>query len=298
MDDRHIGLIQRAAARLKQGDAASPNRPAGNAPAARLVEGKYAPAREARPRQPDVTIDRDRLTASGIALPSAERSRLAEEFRLIKHQILETARRQIAEKSAGRSARLILVTSARPLEGKTFVSANLALAIASEHDYRVLAIDGDSARQSLGEMLGVRAKSGLGDLLSGDMSDLSEILFHTDIPNLTVIPFGHRYANMPEMLSSNRMRTLLEEMALRYADRFVVIDAPPCLATSEPSILAPLVGQIVVVVEANKTQREEVEQTLRLVSACPHVSLVLNKTSGNSSDEFGSYGYDAPRGRP
>lgn len=298
MEARRIGLIQRAAAKLKQSEAvplAGSSLDGADSFDTRDAEnGAAAGKRHQRPAKsspPNVAIDRNRLNDAGVALPSADRSRLAEEFRIIKHRVLEIARRQAVEKSSGHSARLILVTSARPLEGKTFVAANLALAIAFEHDYRVLAMDCDSARQSLGEMLGVPAKSGLGDLLNGDMTDLSEILFHTDVPNLTVVPFGHRYANMPEMLSSNRMKALLEEIAQRYSDRFVVIDAPPCLAASEPSILAPLVGQIVVVVEANKTQRQEIEESLRLISACPVISLILNKTDGSSPDQFGSYSY-------
>jgi receptor protein-tyrosine kinase len=295
MEGRRIGLIQRAAAKLKQSEAAAlPLADGANSNGVLGAEkGGAADKKRQRavaPHPPDVAIDRNRLIDAGVALPSADRSRLAEEFRIIKHRVLEIARRQAAENNSGRSARLILVTSARPLEGKTFVAANLALAIALEHDYRVLAMDCDSARQSLGEMLGVPAKSGLGDLLNGDMTDLSEVLFHTDVPNLTVVPFGHRYANMPEMLSSNRMKALLEEIALRYSDRFIVIDAPPCLAASEPAILAPLVGQVVVVVEANKTQRQEIEESLRLVSACPVISLILNKTDGDSPDQFGSYG--------
>ena len=297
-EQQHIGLIQRAAAKLKQAEL----RPSGQATTASFgtlalahvesasVGGQPKPP-EYIPRPPDVMIDRSRLAQAGIAFPSDERSRLAEEFRVIKGQVLSMAHRHAADNLAGRPTRLIMVTSARPLEGKTFVAANLALAIASEQDYRVLLIDCDPTRQTLGDMLGVRSKSGLGDLLHGDRANISEILQHTDIPNLNVIPFGKRHASMPEMLSSNRMKGLLEEMGRRYSDRYIVLDAPPCLATSDASILAPLVGQIIFVVEANRTQQPEIEEGIRLVRACPNISLVLNKTDGNSPEQFGSHGY-------
>lgn len=310
MDERQLGLIQRAAARLKQVEASPDVRPATKfsslalahrqarasaEPKSEEVEGLQA--RETllgtSPRPvdvPEVIVDRGQLAQAGIAFPSDERSRLAEEFRVIKRQVLATAQKNQANDGA-RCARLVLVTSAKPLEGKTFVAANLALAIASERDLHVLAIDCDSARQNLGAMLGVGSKPGLGDFLHGEKSDISEILFHTNIPNLTVIPFGKRHANMPEMLSSNRTKELLGEMGRRYSDRYLILDAPPCLAASDASILAPLVGQIVFVVEANRTQQQEIEEGLRLVSACPNISLILNKADRTFPEQFGSHGY-------
>ena len=300
MSERHIDLIQRAAAKLKQAE----SRPLGQAigvsfgslalahmePTIDAV-GQAKLAESVVRRSPDLSVDRGRLAQAGIAFPSDERSRLAEEFRVIKRQVLALAERQAAESLSERAPRLILVTSARPLEGKTFVATNLSLAIASEEDYRVLLIDCDPTRQTLGDLLGVGSKSGLGDLLHGDKTEIADILLHTDIPNLNVIPFGKRHANMPEMLSSNRMKGLLEEMGRRYSDRYIVLDAPPCLATSDAAILAPLVSQVIFVVEANRTQQQEIEEGVRLVRACPNISLVLNKADGNSPEQFGSHGY-------
>lgn len=297
MDDRNVSLIQRAAARLKQAESKPTGETAalkfGNVVSAHVEAIANATQRktETPPPPPDVIVDRGALAQAGIAFPSDERSRLAEEFRVIKQKVLGIAQRQTSENTAGRSARLILVTSAKPLEGKTFVALNLALAVASEHDCKVLMMDCDPARQTLGDMLGVGSKPGLGDLLHGEKNEISEILFHTNIPNLNIIPFGKRHANMPEMLSSNRMKGILDEMGRRYSDRYVILDAPPCLATSDASILAPLVGQIVFVVEANRTQQQEIEEALRLVSACPNISLILNKTDGTSPEQFGSHGY-------
>ncbi len=234
----------------------------------------------------EVKIDRQRLAKAGITFAVTERSRIAEEFRIILRQILAKA-----ETIETGPSRLIMVTSARPREGKTFTAINLALAIASQRDFRVLVMDCDVERQSLTSILGIDAETGIFDVLEKESLDMRDILLRTDIPNLTVLPAGNRRPGVPELMSSRRMRDVLSEMAHRYSDRYIIVDAPPCLATSDPSILASMVGQIVFVVEANRTQEPEIDELLRLISTCPNISLILNKTEGTSSDYFGSYGY-------
>jgi protein-tyrosine kinase len=71
----------------------------------------------------------------------------------------------------------------------------------------------------------------------------------------------------------------------------VIIDTPPCMVSSDAATMAPLVGQIVFVVEASRTQQDEVEASLSMLSACPRISLLLNK-SEQASAHFGSYGYE------
>jgi protein-tyrosine kinase len=295
MDDRSGGLIQRAAERLRaaqRGAAASPPPPV--APQEMAPPVIVPPPPFAEPAADDdgqrsrreVKIDRQRLAKSGITFAVTERSRIAEEFRIILRQILAKA-----ETIETGPSRVIMVTSARPREGKTFTAINLALAIASQRDFRVLMMDCDVERQSLTSILGVDADSGLFDLLEDEKLDMRDIMLRTDIPNLTVLPAGRRRPGVPELMSSRRMRDVLSEMAHRYADRYIIVDAPPCLATSDPSILASIVGQIVFVVEANRTQEPEIDESLRLISTCPNISLILNKIEGASSDYFGSYGY-------
>ena len=233
----------------------------------------------------EVVIDRGRLASNGIALPSSERSKAIEEYRIVKQGVIRNA---IADPQRGR---LIMVTSARPREGKTFTSLNLAFSIASEQDMRVLVIDCDVHRQTLMDTLGIKVQKGLFDLLTDETLDLADVLLRTNIGNLTVLPAGKSGLLAPELLSSHRMSDLMDEMVRRYPDRFIILDAPPCLATSDPSVLARLVGQVIFVVEANRTQEPEIAASLRLISSCPTIGLVLNKTLGAASDQFGSYSY-------
>jgi receptor protein-tyrosine kinase len=299
MNDRASGLIQRAAERLRRQQPAmagvpalAPGAPLGPAapppPVPELApippprHSVFEAARQSR----EIKIDRQLLAKAGITFSVTERSRVAEEFRIISRQVLAKA-----DTLSGVAQRLIMVTSARPREGKTFTAISLALAIASQPDFHVLAVDCDVERQSMTGLFGIAPDKGFVDLLADDRTDMREILLRSDIGNLTVLPAGHWRAGVPELLSSRRMRDILTEMAQRYSDRYIVIDAPPCLAISDPSILASFVGQVVFVVEANRTQESEIEESIRLISTCPNISLVLNKVEGTASDHFGSYGY-------
>ncbi len=286
MNERPIGLIQRAAERLRQQQPALGPAAAAAGAVAPPPPAAAAAADAGQRVSREIKIDRQRLAKAGIIFTNTERSRVAEEFRIIIRQILAKAASEPAENS-----RLIMITSARPREGKTFTSINIALAIASQLDFRVLAMDCDVERQSMSSVLGIEPDKGLVDLIADDTLDMRDILLRTDVSNLTVLPAGRKRPGVPELLSSRRMRDILAEIEHRYADRYIVIDAPPCLATSDPSILASMVGQIVFVVEANRTQEAEIEESLRLISACPNISLVLNKMEGTTSEHFGSYGY-------
>jgi len=271
-----IGLIERAAALLRQQEANEPE-----PPSAADSDSGYT--------GPELVLDRGRLANYGITVPSSARSRTVEEFRLVKRNLM-------AQLSQGnsladqRSRRLIMVTSARPGEGKTFISLNLALAFASERDVKALLLDVDTQHSSIQTILGIPGEQGIVDVLAGNC-ELSDVLVQTNIPNLMVLPAGQGGPHVPELFSSNQMAVLMAEMTQRFADRFIIIDTPPCMASSDAAALAPLVGQIVFIVEAHHTQQVEIEASLSMLSACPRISLLLNKSDTLSSEHFGSYDY-------
>ena len=187
---------------------------------------------------------------------------------------------------------VILVTSAKPGEGKTFVTINLALSIASERDLHVLVIDTDVYRRRLEEELSIENDKGLVDLLIDDDLNLPDLLVRTDIPNLSILPVGIRNPQAPELLASQKMAALMADIAARYPDRVIIVDSPPVLASSEASVMALLVGQVVMVVEAHKTDALEVEQALKLINTCENINFVINKAGGDSGmSPYGTYGY-------
>src|SRR6185437_14032179 len=319
MDAASRSLIERAAAHLKRRNEAQAAQPIaangdwGNAVAAPVQQPRasrpqqQAPAAQSEPApqpqqrrrraapQPEstthsrqVSIDRGALRQHGIALPSAGRSRIAEEFRIVKRQIVAKFLDEVDGDPEAARNRVIMVTSAKPGEGKTFAAINLALSIASEQDLKVLLIDLDTRHHAMQDMMGIPAGRGLTDLLSNPDVDFADVVLRTNMPNLAVMPAGHPDNRGPELLSSKRTREMFEEMTQRYSDRFIIFDAPSCLASSDPATLASIVGQVVFIVEADQTQQEEVEAGVALVRACPNISLLLNKVRASATDQFGS----------
>lgn len=235
-------------------------------------------------------LDMENLSLGGFITPDAQQSHTAEEFRTVKRPLLLNAF------GSGRSkierGNVILVTSSKPGEGKTFVTINLALSIASERDLHILIIDTDVYRRQLEIQLGIENKKGLVDLLVEDDLHLPDLLVRTDIPNLSVLPVGSRNPQAPELLASQKMATLMADISARYPDRVIIIDTPPILASSKASVLALLVGQIVMVVEAHKTDSSNVEQALKLINTCENINFVINKTGAEAgSSPYGTYTY-------
>jgi len=282
-----IGLIERAAALLRQREGAEPGPPMPPLPRTPQPAVPSAPSRGADIAGPELVLDRGRLASFGIPLPSSERSRTVEEFRLVKRNLM--AAWSAAAAGDQRPSRLIMVTSARPGEGKTFTALNLALAFATERDVKALLVDVDTQHSTLGTILGVQGKKGIVDVLAEGL-DLSDVLVRTNIANLLVLPPGQGGPHVPELFSSNQMVSLMSELTRRFPDHVIILDTPPCMASSDAAALAPLVGQIVFVVEAHRTQQDEIEAGLSMLSSCPRISLLLNKSELTSA-HFGSYGY-------
>jgi receptor protein-tyrosine kinase len=285
-------LVERAADKAGSGTAAAaPAADTGPAPAtvqAATAATPPQPSPAARKSSRLASIDFERLKARGFVTPGGERTRIGEEFRILKRPLLLTAFGATDEVVP--NGHLIMVASARPKEGKTFTAVNLAVSIATERDVTVLLVDADIMNPSVPSVLGIESGKGLVDVLSDDKLDLSEVLIRTDLGNLSVLPAGSPHPAANELLASDKMARLVDDMAKRYSDRIIIFDAPPVLASSETSVLSLHVGQILFVVEAEQTPRRAVDSALELVSRCKNIRLVLNKTRSLSrTEQFGSY---------
>lgn len=263
-------------------------------PVARAGQAPAKPKRyvvpPADPNDPQfVNIDQRKLYSEGYVVPNGVNNQIAEEFRVIKRPLLIKAFPREGAREG--NAHVMMVTSARPGEGKTFTAINLSLSIATEPDLNVLLIDTDSHNRDLETRLGLKVEKGLLDVLADESMSISDVILRTNIPNFSIIPCGQRHSTETEMLASQRMVDVVEDLARRYTDRVIVFDTVPALASSVASVLALHVGQVVVVVEAEVTQRQAVEETIALVSGCKNVSLLLNKCQYKETDSFGYYGY-------
>jgi exopolysaccharide/PEP-CTERM locus tyrosine autokinase len=185
---------------------------------------------------------------------------------------------------------LIMVTSALPGEGKSFTAINLAMSIATELDNTVMLVDADVARPSVLRVLGLEAGPGLLDLVMDETKDLSSMLLRTNIEKLTILPSGTPHSRATELLASDAMIRLLDDMAKRYSDRIIVFDSPPLLLTTEARVLASHMGQIVVVVRAGQTLQADVRQALATIEACPVKLMLLNQVTSLFKERSG-YGY-------
>jgi Mrp family chromosome partitioning ATPase len=152
-------------------------------------------------------------------------------------------------------------------------------------------VDADVARPSVLRMLGLSRGPGLLDVLE-DRVALSDVLLRTNVDKLTLLPSGTPHPRATELLASDAMRSLLDEMARRYPDRIIIFDSPPLLLTTESRVLASHMGQVVVVVHAEKTRQSVVQQALATIESCPLKLMLLNQASANSAGSYGEgYGY-------
>ena len=273
---RSSSVIERAIAKSArivhaEGDRPGPEVAARQEPAARRLE-----------------IDSAMLARAGIFTPESTVNRTTEEFRLIKRAVL--ARADLARADGVANADLVMVTSTREGEGKTFVALNLAFSLAAEPGRSVMLIDADPAKSSVAQYLGLEVEHGLTDLLRDGGTSLSDVVIPTSIRGLSIVPAGERDPLSAELFASDRMGALLQTFCRTSPDSIVILDAPPVLATSEPSSLARHVDQTVLVVEADRTSRAAITEALNLIAICPHIGLVLNKARFRfGAVRFGAY---------
>lgn len=242
-----------------------------------------------------LNLDLSVLAAHGIVTPDRDRTQLADELRVLKRPLIQNA----SGKSAApiKDANLIMITSAMPGEGKTYLATNLAMSIAMELDHRVLLVDADVARPSVPKVLGFGQEKGLLDVLTDSSLDLSQVLLRTNIEKLTLLPAGTQHPRATELLASDAMNHLLAEMAKRYPDRIIIFDSPPLLVTTEARALASHMGQVVLVVKAESTSHAEVKNAVVAIEGCPVKMVALNRATGHLDGHGYGYGYGYGYGR-
>jgi protein-tyrosine kinase len=234
-----------------------------------------------------IELDLDAIAAAGIVTPNAARSRIADQYRVVKRPLIANA----VEKGAVgvKHSNLIMVTSALAGEGKSFTAINLAMSIATELDHTVMLVDADVARPSVPRVLGFPSGAGLLDILESS-ADMSSVLLRTNVEKLTILPSGTPHPRATELLASDAMSQLLEEIATRYADRIIIFDSPPLLLTTEARALASHMGQIVMVVQANETLQSDVQHALSTIEHCPIRLMLLNQARIDAKTGY-AYGY-------
>ncbi len=205
-----------------------------------------------------------------------------EEFRTLRSRLYH-----IREK---RPLKTILVGSALPAEGKSFVSANLAQTLARQHGRRVVLLDCDLRRSRLHESFGTTSAPGVSDYLRGEVDEFS-ILQRGPMENLAFIPGGKPISNPAELIGNGRLELLLKRLAAAF--EWIVIDSPPAVPVSDAGLIGRYCDGILLVVMAAKTPWDLAQRARQEFRNMPVLGVVLNRVDAGStyvSYYYGAYG--------
>ena len=236
-----------------------------------------------------LTINLEELDERGFVSVSNARKLINEEYREIKRKLLRNAFGALSKTL--KNSNIIMVSSARPSEGKTFTAINLALSFAAEQDKTVLLVDADVLKPNVTRTLRVNPGEGLMEYLLDENKDISDVLYRTNVDKLRIIPAGQTHHLSTELLASERMNETIDEFSNRYPDRIVIIDTPPLIGINESAVLASFAGQAVIVTEEGRTKLNDINNIVDRLNPDMAVGFVVNKAVNESADNGNYYGY-------
>lgn len=236
-------------------------------------------------------LDEQDLVRGGLLAPLDQAIPVADEFRRVKRPLIENIAK--LESAENGHMNLIMVASALPGAGKTFCSVNLAASISLEREINVLLVDADVAKPHISRAFGLGDHPGLIDILEDETQSVADVLVRTDLNDIQVLPAGRKHTQSTELLASERMADVIEELATRYSDRIIIMDSPPLLLTSEAQALTKQAGQIALVIEGGKTLQHDVQEALESLDRNKPINVILNKSVYTQSGGYygGGYGY-------
>ncbi len=198
---------------------------------------------------------------------------VAESFRVLRSKIL-------MPHDGRQTPKTIMVTSVLPKEGKSFVTANLGIALAQCVDQHSLLVDCDLRLPSQAKLFGIPNEYGLTDYLK-NQTDIAALIRKTSMEKLSILTSGVPPANPAELLGSSRMHELIAELSSRYPDRFVIFDSPPIKVASETMTLAQVVDGVILVVRHGVSSRVLIEQAIVDIGKHKIIGVVFNSHESN-----------------
>ena len=259
---------------------------------------QMVPSRDSDQMQRQFDLDYDQLEAQGFFVGAEGNKRLAKELRLLKRRLLRRTgylRNRGSQALLTRRARqprnLIMVTSTRPNEGKTYISSNLALSLALEDQIEVLLVDGDALRPKVQSHFGIEERFGFCNLIGDPSQSPTPLTVRARNTSLSVMGEGGCQGRPSELFASAGLEQALHRLAVQQSDRLIIVDAPPVLATTEAVLMAPFVHEVIFVVEADRTPEQAISTAIdEILDVNANVSLVLNKCLiGGGGSHYDSY---------
>lgn len=215
----------------------------------------------------DASIDKAGVNSHVVCITDPF-SLASEQFKKLKARILkQTASQDFLN--------TMMVTSSDMGEGKSLIAANLAVALSNELDYTVLLVDADLRHPSAHKYFGIEQKHGLNEYLSGKV-ELHDILIKTGIGKLSILPGGNPQENTTELLSSEKMKLLVQELKLRYKDRYIIFDSSPLLVTADALLLGNYMDGIIFVIQEGRTSQKSAIQALSLMKGWNILGIAFN----------------------
>ncbi len=212
----------------------------------------------------------------------------AESFKMLRTKLLVASRE--------RPLKAVMITSAEPLDGKTLVSANLAVSIAQGINEYVMLADCDLRAPSIHRMFGLKTSLGIQEYLKEGTS-LAPFLSKTSLKKLTLLPGSTPCTTPSELLCSQKMRVLVDELRSRYDDRFIIFDSPPGQFTAETAFLARLMDAVILVARYGKTPRHLIEETIGNIGRDRIFGIVFNASHERQKDYRYYYRYYRRHGK-
>jgi len=234
------------------------------------------------------SIDAARLRDEGYLPAAGQEHRFADWCHRVKRPLIDRA----LASSAAEDARLVLLTSALPGDGKTLITLSLALSMARERDICVLLVDGDLPRAQVSHLLGIDRDAGLLNALHDDGLDVESLVHDTDVTGLQLLSAGAPAQGAAELLASARMREIVARLSARNPRRVILFDSPPVLVSAEARVLLAIPGQILLVARAGHTPQQAVIDAIAHIDKGKFRGIILN--DAHVGDERGYY-YDYSR---
>jgi protein-tyrosine kinase len=203
-----------------------------------------------------------------IVCASADAHPAAEEYRKLKSVILQLT-------SGAEFRNTLLVTSALSGEGKSVTAINLACALARDYDHTVLLVDTDLRRPTVHKYLNFEPEVGLIQCLKGNVP-LEDALVKTGLGKLVVLPAGGIADDPNEMLASDQMKALVDEMKNRYSDRYIVFDTPPALLFADAQALSDHVDSVLFVVREGASRPSQIKSAVDCLRGSALLGVVYN----------------------
>jgi exopolysaccharide/PEP-CTERM locus tyrosine autokinase len=195
-----------------------------------------------------------KITNLMLATARDEKSDVVEEYNKLRSSLIALTRGNEFQNT-------IMVTSTVSDEGKSMTALNLAISMAKEHDHTVLLVDADLRRPSVHKYLDINPELGLIHCLRDGVA-IEEALIKTGIGKLVVLPAGDSVRDPVDLLSSNRMKTIVKELKERYPERYVIFDTPPSMPFADAAVLSEIVDATLFVVREGKAKEADVTRTL------------------------------------